>query len=367
MPAEFFGGTPGTFAELKFGLSNTLAAGLSMNTLIFDGSFFTGLKAQKLYAQLTRKSIDQTEFEIRKNVTEAYTNTLLAMENIKVLDKNIDNLSKSITETNAFYNNGFVEKLDVDRLELSYDNLVAQKKSLLRLVELSKNILKFQMNYPLEKEIELAQTLDDIVDKVLVEEVSIDSKTNYNLRPEYETILLGQQLNEINFKATRNSRYPSLVGFANYQTQLQRNNLFDNEEPGFTPISIVGLTMNVPIYNGGSVGIKEQKIKLDIAETEIQKQEFERGIDLQIMNAYQQYLNAKEAMFNAKRRQSLADEIYEVTTIKYKEGVGSSLETSQAERELYSAQQQYMQSLFDLVSSKIALDIATGKINNNLY
>lgn len=367
VPAEFFGGPPGTFAELQFGLANTLSAGLNFNTLIFDGSFFTGIKAQKLYRELTRKSINQTEFDIRKSITEAYVNVLIGMENIKILDKNLDNLDKSIIESRAFYENGFIEKLDVDRLELSYDNLVAQKRTIERVVELGKNLLKFQMNYPLEKEINLEQNLDDIVNIVLTEDVILDEKPNYNLRPEYDALLLTQELNNINLRATKNSRYPSLSGFGNYQTQLQRNNLFDSEEPGFTPISIVGLQLNVPIYNGGSVRIKENKIKLDIEKTELQRQEFERGINLQIVNAYQQYLNAKEAVYSAKRRQALAEEIYDVTIVKYKEGVGSSLEKSQAEREVYSSQQQYMQALFDLVSSKISLDSASGKISQNKY
>ena len=367
VPAEFLGGMPGEFAKLQFGLANSLTAGATLSTLIFDGSFFTGIKAQKLYRELTMKNINATKYDIKKSVTEAYMNVLLGEENIKVIDKNLENIDASIRETKAFLENGFIEKLDLDRLELSYDNLVAQRKSLERIVTLGKNLLKFQMNYPLDEKIELSQTLDDVVDIVLMEDVVGDTKNNYNQRPEYATILLGQQLNDINLQATRNSRYPSLVGFANYQQQLQRNNLFASEEPGFTPISIIGVTLNVPIYNGGTVKIKEEKIKLDMLKTDIQKQEFERGIDLQIATAYQQYLNAKENMFSAKRRQVLAEEIYDVTTIKYKEGVGSSLEKSQAEREVYSAQQQYMQALFDLVSSKISLDVATGDINNNKY
>ena len=367
VPAEFFGGPAGTFAELQFGLPNSLAAGLSFSTLVFDGSFFTGIKAQKLYRELTRKSIDQTEFDIRKAVTEAYVNVLLGEENLKMLDKNIANLDQSMIETKAFFENGFVEKLDLDRLELSYDLLVSQKKSISRIVELGRTMLKFQMSFPLEKEINLSQTLDDVVDKVLIANIEKQAKVNYNKRPEYQTILLGQQLNAINLKATKNQRYPNIAGFANYNQQLQRTNLFASDEPGFTPISIIGLQMNIPIYNGGIVGIKSQKIKLDIEKTDIQKKEFERGVDLQVTSAYVQYLNAKESMYSAKRRQALAEEIYETTQIKYKEGVGSSIEKSTAEREVYSTQQQYVQSLYDLVSSKIALDIATGDISDKLY
>ena len=367
VPAEFFGGPPGEFAELQFGLKNTFTAGLGFSTLIFDGSFFTGIQAQKLYRKLTKKSIEQTNYQIIQGITEAYIGLVASYDNIEILDRNLENLEKALFETKALYENGFIEKLDVDRLELSYDNLLSQKEAVERLQTLAKNVLKFQMNYPLNNEIAISQTLDDIVDKVLVEEVALDEKTNYNKRPEYDNILLGQELNKINFKATRNQRYPTLAGFGNYQYQLQRNNLFESDEPGFFPISLVGLQLNVPIYNGGSVGIKEQQIKLDIERTEIQKQTFENGVDLQISNAYQQYLNAKQNVFSTKRRQSLAEDIYDVTQIKYKEGVGSSLEVNSAERELYLTQQQYIQALLDLVNSRVALDIATGEILENKY
>jgi outer membrane protein TolC len=367
VPAEFFGGPAGTFAELQFGLKNTLTAGLGFNTLIFDGSFFTGIQAQKLYRKLTKKSVNQTNYEIIQGVTESYIGVLASSDNIAILQKNIDNLENALKETRALYENGFIEKLDVDRLELSYDNLVSQKQSLERIQLLTKNVLKFQMNYPLEKEINLSLTLDDIVDKIIVEEVVLDEKTDYSKRPEYATISIGQELNEINYKATKKQRYPTLVGYGNYQYQLQRNNLFESDEPGFFPVSVVGLQLNVPIYSGGSVAIKEQQVKLDIERTEIQKATFEKGVDLQINNAYQQYLNAKQNVFSSKRRQSLAEDIYNVTKIKYKEGVGSSLEINTAERELYTTQQQYIQALLDLVNSRIALDIATGEITQNKY
>lgn len=367
LPAEFFGGQPGTFAEVQFGLKNNLTAGLGFNTLLLDGSFFTGIQAQKLYRKLTKKSINQTNYEITQGITEAYIGVLASSDNIDILEKNISNLDKALIETKALYESGFIEKLDVDRLELSYDNLVSQKESLERIQILTMNVLKFQMNYPLEKEIVITQTLDDIVNKIIVENVELADKTDYSKRPEYDNILIGQELNQINYKATRKQRYPTLAGFGNYQYQMQRNNLFDGDEAGFFPISVVGLQLNVPIYSGGSVAIKEQQVKLDIERTEIQRETFEKGIDLQINNAYQQYLNAKQNVFSTKRRQSLAEDIFDVTKIKYKEGVGSSLEVNNAERELYMTQQQYIQALLDLVNSRIALDVATGDITNNKY
>lgn len=366
LPGEVFGGQPGTYNKVKFGLPNSLKAGATLSTLIFDGAYFTGIKAQKLYRELQKKKLNQTKYDLEKSITKAYMNVLMAQENIEIFDNNIANLKKSMEETQALFENGFVEKLDVDRLELSYDLLVSKKKSIMRMIELSKNLLKFQMNFPLGEEITLVQSLDDIVDKVIVADVQ-EKKTDYSKRPEFEQLRLLQELNQVNLRATKNQRYPRLVGFANYQQQLQRKDVFDNDEPGFTPTSIVGLKLEIPIYSGGDLSTKIQKVKLDIEQANLQQQDFERVVDLQVFNAYQNYLNAKESMFAAKRQQRLAEDIFDITKKKYKEGVGSSIETSAAERETYTAQQQYIQSLFDLVMSKIELDIARGELSSNQY
>lgn len=361
IPAQVFGGQEGEFIEAQFGLSNSLNAGLELNTLIFDGSFFTGLRAQKFYKDLVYKQGDQTKYEIRKNVTKAYLAVLIAQRNKSIIEKNIENLENTLTETVAFYDNGFVEKLDVDRLQLSFDNLSTEINRIDRMIELAKNVLKFQMNYPIEKEIELTESLDDLADKVFLEPVNLDEPVNISKRPELAVADMGAKLNELNIEALKRGYLPSLVGFANYQNVLQRNNLFDSDEPGFFPTTIVGLALNVPIWDSFSRRSKIQKAKVDLEVARVQKSELERAINMEVYNARLTYQNALANMNNTKRNQALADDIYRTTKIKFKEGVGSSLEISQAEQNLYSAQANYINALYDLVVAKTDLDIALGK------
>lgn len=361
LPAEFFGGPAGTFAEIQFGLKNTLNAGLSMNTLIFDGSFFTGLKAQKIYKELIYKQAEQSNYEIRKNVTKAYLGVLIAERNRGIIEKNITNLEKTLAETKIIYENGFLEKLDVDRLQLSFDNLETEITRIDRLINLSKNVLKFQMNYPLDQDINLAETLDDLADKVFLNPVDLDEKLDLSTRPEFGVIDVTTRLNELNVEALRKGYLPSLVGFANYQTQVQRNNLFDNDEPGFFPTTIVGMGLSVPIWDSYSRKSKIQQAKVDIEIVEVQKSELERAVNFEIVNAKLNYQNALMNVNNSKRNESLANSIYNTSQIKFKEGVGSSIELSQAEQNLYAAQANYINALYELVVAKSDLDIAFGK------
>ncbi|WP_235297851.1 TolC family protein [Portibacter marinus] len=361
LPAEFFGGAPGTFAEVQFGLKNSVNAGASLNTLLFDGSFFTGLKAQRIYKDLIYKQANQSEYQIKKSVTQAYLGVVIAQRNKRILEKNIENLEKTLNETTIIYENGFAEKLDVSRLQLSFDNLNTELQRVERLINLSKNLLKFQMNYPLEMPIILTESLDDLADKVFLKPIDLDAPIDISNRPEYSVIQVGEQLNDLNIEALRRGYYPSLVGFASAQTALQRNNLFDEDEPGFFPTTIVGLSLSVPIWDSFSRSAKIQQAKVDQEITQVEKAEFERAVNLEVYNARLSYENAMNSVGSSKRAETLAREIYQTAQIKFQEGVGSSLELTQAEQNLYNAQANYATALYDLVVAKSDLDLALGQ------
>ena len=361
LPAEIFGGPEGTFAEIQFGLKNSLNAGLEFNTLIFDGSFFTGLRAQKIYKELIYKQADQSEYEIRKNVTKAYLGVLIAERNKSIIEKNLTNLEKTLNETKIFFENGFVEKLDVSRLQLSYDNLDAEIVRIERLIDLSKNVLKFQMSYPIGNDISLSESLDDLADKVFVDQVNLEEEVSIANRPEFGVFETGEKLNELNIEALKRGYLPSLIGFANYQTAIQRNNLFDTDEPGFFPTTIVGLGLSIPIWDSYSRRSKIQQAQVDLEISQVQKSEFERAVNLEVYNAKLNYQNAMTNVNNSKRNENLAYEISRTTQIKFKEGVGSSLELNQAEQNLYGAQANYINALYELVVAKSDLDLALGK------
>lgn len=361
LPAEIFGGPAGTFAEIKFGLKNSLNSGLELNSLIFDGSFFTGLRAQKIYRELVFKQAEQSEFEIKNNVTKAYLGVLIAERNKNIIEKNLENLEKTLEETKIFFENGFLEKLDVSRLQLSFDNLSTEIGRIDRIINLSKNLLKFQMNYPLDKDITLSETLDDLVDKVIIAKVDLNEPLDINNRPEYAVIETGEKLNELNIEAMKKGYLPSLIGFANYQTAIQRNNLFNNDEPAFFPTTIVGLGLSIPIWDSYAKRSKIQQAQVDLEITRVQKSEFERGVSLQVYNAKLNYENALNTVNNTKRNENLALEIYNTSQIKFKEGIGSSLELGQAEQNLYAAQANYINALYELVVAKTDLDISLGK------
>ena len=353
-------GAPETF-ELAFVQPNVLTASIGANIQLFDGGYLYGLKAAKVYRDLVQKERLQSEQTIIANVTKAYMSILIAEKNKEVISQNIKVLEKSLSDITAIYESGFAESLDVDRLQLSLETLQTQVGNLDQLIQLSYNLLKFQMNYPIDNALQVSDNLESMVDKVVVDEVNMDAPVDVSNRAEFGVIEVGQQLNEINLKRTKAGYLPTANAFLNLQESLQRRNLFDNNEVGWLPTAVVGVSIKAPIYDGGMKSAQMENIKVDMERTDLQKQDLTRVIQLQARNAQLSIINAKNTVANTKKNLELSQKIYDKSRIKFTEGVGSSIEVTQAESDLYQAQANYINALYDLLNAKTDYNLALAK------
>jgi outer membrane protein len=344
---------------VRFGTNHNFKAGLNINTLVFDGSYFVGLKAAKGLVDMTTKQGDLSLQDVKHNVIKSYLTVLIAEENQKTLGKNVDNLEKLLAETKAYKENGMIEQLDVDRLELSLSNLKSEAEMVARQVELSYNVLKFQMNYPFYDEIELKDSLTAI----MVEPSNADLNGAFSLdnRIELQILKQSEYLNELNVKRYKMGYAPSVSAFFVHQYQIQRNNLFDKDEAGFFPITIAGASLNIPLFDGFDKDAKIKMAEIDRKKIELQIRQFSLVTTLEVENARTAYKNAKQRLDNQRKNLELAERILNTTKIKYREGVGSSVEITNAEQELYRTQANYMNALYDLAIANADLDKALGK------
>lgn len=353
---------PLNFIPVAFGLKNQVQAGLSANTLLFDATYFIALRGSRLYRNLAVKTLDQTKYQTHSQVAKAYLATLIAERNLETLERNVQNLEQTLAETRALYQEGFAEKLSVDRLELAAGNLAAQRQSLQQVIQISRNLLKFQMAYPVTEPIVLATTLDEALGTARVANLIEDEQFDVAQRPEFATLQVADSLAEIDLKRIRAGYYPSLVGFGNFARTLNRDDLFDNEELGWLPASAVGLSLNVPIFDGFEKRAQRQRALARADKTQLQIQQFEQGARLALANAKASMRNARLNVELRENSIELAEEIYRVAQIKFREGVGSSLEVNSAQSELYQAQDALNAALYDLAVTYVDYQDALGEL-----
>ncbi|MFP4366701.1 MAG: TolC family protein, partial [Bacteroidales bacterium] len=169
VPAEFFGGEPGEFVEVQFGTEQNLTASATVSQLIFDGSYIVGLRAARIYRELTRQTLERSELDVRNQVSETYFIVLLSRDNLSIVKQNLSNLEQNLAETEEIMKAGFTDPINVDQLRLSVSNMQNRLQTMERQYENSKDLLKFQIGYDLEKEIELTDSLDQLFNRMLVD------------------------------------------------------------------------------------------------------------------------------------------------------------------------------------------------------
>lgn len=361
LPGQFFGAPPGTYIPVKFGTQYQAQAGVSVSQLILSSDYFVGVQAAKQLTQLSEKSLARTKTETIVTITKAYYTALINKERLKTLDANLVRIKKLFDDTKALNQNGFVEKIDVDRLELTYNNLNTEREKVQRLVGISETLLKFQMGYDLKQPVNLTDELK--ADQMQDLDLLSDPKVNYDSRQEYSLMQTQEKLNKIELKRYKLQYLPTLAAYASYIEQAQRTKLdFLDGSKSWYPIGLFGVSLNVPIFNGGQKYYRIKQAKINLMKTTNSMANLKSAIDLEVNVNSISYKNAFASMLTQKKNRELAASIYETAKKKYEAGVGSNLELVTAESALKESETNYLNAVYDLIIAKTDLDKSLGNI-----
>ncbi len=357
VPGEFFG-SPGTLIPVQFGVKYNSTLGIEASQLVFDGSYLVGLQASKTYKELSTKNAQRTRIETAVAVTKAYYSVLVSNEQLQLIDANIDRLKKTLSDTRELFKNGFVEKIDVDRLSVLDNNLRTEKQNVIRLLALNVNLLKFQMGMSVGSRL----TLTDQISALKIAETKVLTDTGtYHHRIEYSLLLTQKQLKDLDVKRYKSQFLPSLVAFGSSSYNYQNNNFGELYDRRF-PTTVIGLRLSVPIISGGQKLYQLRNARLESLKTQNELYNLENAIQLEVAQARTTFLNGQESLENQQRNMQLAKEVLRVAKAKYEQGVGSGLEVTMAETSLKEAQNNYINALYELLINKVNLDKALGNI-----
>lgn len=345
---------------IQFGLPNNIQTSINATQAVFNGVFLVGLKAADIFVKMTEQEKVVKEEDLKDMIARSYYNVLVARESKAIVEKNIKNLQSLYDNTSLLFKNGLVEEIDVDRLSLSLANLKTQINTLENNVALTEVVLKFQMGYPIEKDIELTQTLADFVSSEL--ELFPD-EGNFDNRSELHLMNLREQVNIANIKRMKFMNLPSLTAYGSLASSAQREKFsffkFGDEYPWFN-VRYFGVQLNVPIWDSFGRRSKVLSAKEDLERIRLGREQLEESFKLSYTKARLDYTNALNEYNNTLRNLELAEKIYKVAQLKYKEGVGSSLEMTNAEQQLYTTQANLINATYKILIAKTDIDKALG-------
>lgn len=343
---------------VQFGTDYNATASLRASQLIFDGTYFIGLKAAKKYTELNLHARMQTENEVRKSITEAYGLAVLSVQSHAILNENYTSLEGLLNETEKMFEAGFREELDVDQLRLQLAALGNNRRQAERNVEITHNLLKFQMGMPVSQEIVLTSVIEELADvsympQMLERDAELDNHTD---------ILTAQsnvELRQLNVRVEQMAGVPNLGATFTTQQQAFRNDFdFFGENGEWFPNTFWGLQLNVPIFSGFQRYNKVQQARIDVERAQRQLDQARESIQLEIATQKSNFASAMEIFNTEKENLELAEKINDTTRKKYQEGLSSSFEIQQAETQLLNAQNSYLQAAYEVVSARAALQKA---------
>ena len=356
IPAEFFGGNPGQFTEVAFGTKQTMNGTVTVSQKLFDGSYLVGLQAAKVYLEISEHAKEKTDIELRKMVAYAYGNVLLSEENLNIVNSNIALLENNLRDLTKVYENGLIEQESVQQLQLTLVSLKSNQNYIKRL-----NIIAYQMfnntiGLDLDTPVELTDSLDQLImmyaslkplESILEVENVVDYKIAFNDLKSKELLL----------KLEKSKALPTLDVFLNgsYSGNNNQFNFLDKSQNWFGA-SLFGISMNVPLFSSFGRSASTKKARLNLEKSKSLLKDTSEKIKLDISRAKSEYEFAVEDLEIKKEALELSENIAKKNEIKFFEGLVTSFDLSQAHRQLYAAQEDYLSSMLNILTKRIDLE-----------
>ncbi|MCO4821481.1 MAG: TolC family protein [Flavobacteriaceae bacterium] len=363
LPGEIVGGEPGTFVPIAFGTKQTVNATAILNQKIFDGSYIVGLQSAKVFLQISEMAKEKTDLEVRRNVINTYGNVLMAEEGLTILESNIAVLEKNIFETTKMFENGLDEEESVEQLQITLAGLQSSLNYTKRLKTLSYQMLNIVLGQDINVPISLSDSLENLTlinlnDNLLNAPVDIENNIDYQIA---QNELISK---ELLVKLEKSRALPQVDAFINGGYSGNNENFqFLNNNQQWYGSSLFGVSMQIPIFSSleRTASTQRAQINLEIATDNLT--EVEQQLMLQIETAKNLFQLAVQDYENKKLSLALAERIEAKNETKFFEGISSSFDLRQAQTQLYTTQQEYLNTMLDVITTKADLETLLNTIN----
>lgn len=367
VPIELFreenwpaGAKAGDKIAVSFSTAYDANYGIGVTQMIFDGSYFVGVQATKVFLDYTEQQQRKTEVEIRNSVAQAYFLVLSARENSTAFEENLKVNESVLADTKAMFQGGLVESLDVSQVELMVNEAKKRLMEVRRSEEVALAVLKFTMGLDSQIDPVLTDSLSFLTEKILASGVP-DIDLNMDDLVEFQLAQTDVETQRLLLKNERVQYLPKISAFYNFQKAGYSDewNLFDQE---WYKAQFVGLQMSIPVFSSGMRYSKVQQQKLKWLKSQNEKEMMVRSLQNDYLVALTNMRSGYDQYAYSQQNRDLARDIYEKTRIKFGHGLSTSTELSQQQGQFIQSQMGYVLAAVNLMNAHIALLKATGQL-----
>lgn len=353
---NIIGGNP-----VRLGVGNTSALQFSASQAIFNRDVLLARRSKSDVETQARQQTTDNKIDVVVNVTKSFYAVLATQQQIRVADETITRLERSVKDTRAQYDAGLVDKTDYKRATIAFNNAVASKKTYLEMLKARLATLKALMNYPEKENLNVAYDSLAMERAIYMDTLQV---MDYGKRIEYQLLQTRKRLLEANLQYNRWSYLPSVSANGAYNFNYLNDNFGKLYGTSF-PNSFAGLTLSVPIFQGGKRKYNIRAAEFEVKRTDLEIVALQNSISSEYTTALSDYKSALVNFLNTKENAALAQEVYDVIDLQYRSGIKTYLEVITAETDLRTAQINYFNALYLLMSSKTDVQRALGQIEYN--
>jgi outer membrane protein len=357
IPGEFVG-QPGTFIPLKFGTQYNATGGVTLKQVLFDGQVFVGLQARQASLDFYRKKQEVTEQVLRSNIYKVYDQLLIAKSQIEQIDANITSEKALLHSSTEMFKNGFAEQLDVDKASVQVANLESEKIQLQFNIDNGYLGLKVLMGMPIRDSLQLTDTLT----YEMIRDAALGDDYKYADRRDFQLLQINHVLNEYDLKRYKKQYIPTANFTAAYSQNQYTNDFNLGQKNSWFPTTSLGLSVNIPIFDGFYKDANIRQAKLRMQQTENNIDSLKNRIDNDVRQAQLQFSAALSTLDYQKKNMELSEKVFQQTQKKYEQGLGSNTEITTALSDQKTAQANYFNALYSAIIARIDYLNAIGKL-----
>lgn len=343
---------------IDFNARHSATAGLTLNQLIFDGSYLVGLQASKTFLKISKQAEEKTELVTREAVINAYGNVLVSESSIEILENNITILEKNYNDAKKIFENGLNEEEDVEQLEITLGGVRNQLNNVIRLKDIAYQMLNIALGNTIDTKLILTDSLDSLAKSnvnldLMTTEFNLDNHIDFRISQN------DRESKRLLLKLEKSKYLPTLNAFVNYNyiANSETFTLFNGNQQWINT-SVLGVSLSVPIFSSFGRKSRTAQAKIELDKADFLLEQTKKQLNLQAKKAKSDYQLSIETYQTSKRNVSLSERIEKKQRLKFFEGISSSFELLQAQNQLYTQQQNYLQSMLDVISKKAALENA---------
>lgn len=349
---------PPTMSQISFQQPWNATGGITLQQLLFQPDVFVGLQARGTALNLSKEQLEQVKERVKDSAYKKYYAILIAEKQLFFLNEGVKRLQKLYYDDSVMFKNGFVERLDLDKVQVQLTNLQTTRNIVDNSVKLAYAALKFSLGLSQKDTVVLKDELS--IDKI--KEGILEANFNYADRAEYRVLENVKKLQQLDLKRNKLGYLPTVAAQANYTVNGMGQKFFTDKNTTWIRSSFIGVNISIPIFDGFQRKYKIQQSRFNIEKADNNLDYIRQVIDFEQYALRETLTNSLLNLDAQQRNMELAERVFNTTKIKFQEGLGSSFEVLQADADYQTAQANYFSSLYNAIVAKISYQRSLGKL-----